>query len=254
MRLKILVFTLLILISTQGFSQIENSFEAGIHLGVASFQTDYGEKGDFKSGVTGNIGFAIGTAFYMNFFSRKNEWNSRAEWLAQHVKLKGEISYMRADLQHYIDGDSPTALQLQAMHGSSSVVNAGFVTEYHFMDLTSFGANFGNSFSPFVGLGAMVNFSHPTFESSLGNYLTDPTILPERYRTDAIFTEPETTFSVVMSVGTRINTGGNSDIIIDSRWQYFTSNKVDGLDPKVPANKHNDWMYYLSLGYVFYLN
>ncbi len=254
MRLKVLFLSVLFLMSFQSFSQSENGFEAGIHLGVASFQTDYGEKGDFKSGVTGNVGFAIGTAFYMNFFSRKHGWSSEADWLAQHIKIKGELSYLRADLEHFIEGDSETAIQLQAMHGTSSIVNVGVTGEYHFLDLTNFSIKDGTTFSPFVGLGAVVNFSKPTFESSLGNYLTDPTILPEKYRTDAIFTDPETVFSILMSVGTRISVNYSSDIVIDSRWQYFTSNKIDGLDPKDDSNKHNDWMYYLSVGYVFYLN
>ena len=140
------------------------------------------------------------------------------------------------------------------MHGSSSVVNLGAVVEYHFNDLTAFGTEYGSKFSPFVGFGAMMNFSKPTFESSLGNYLSDPSILPVKYRSNAIYTDPETVFSVLMSVGTRINVGAKSDIVIDSRWQYFTSNKIDGLDPKVDENKYNDWMYYLSMGYVFYLN
>ncbi|HHB52099.1 MAG TPA: hypothetical protein ENK75_03520, partial [Saprospiraceae bacterium] len=242
MRFKILLLSALFSVNFHSFSQnslqLENSFEAGIHLGVASFQTDYGERGDFKSGVTGNIGFAIGAAFYMNFFSRQYEWNAKSDWLADHIKLKGEFSYLRADLEHFIEGDSPTAIQLQAMHGSSSVVNLGAIVEYHFLNLTSFGSSYGNTYSPFVGLGAMMNFSKPTFESSLGDYLTDPSILPLKYRSNAIYTDPETVFSVLMSVGTRINVGRTSDIVIDSRWQYFTSNKIDGLDPKDDANKY----------------
>jgi len=245
----ILIF--LLFFNILGFSQKEMSFEAGVNLGVASFQTDYGERGDIKSSLTGNIGFALGASFYMNFFDRDVKWNTTADWLAAHIKLKGEISYLKANLEHHLDDASEDLL---AMSGTASIVNLGVVVEYHFLDLTKFSVNNNSFLSPFVGVGAMLNFSKPAFESSLGDYLTNPSILPEKYRTDAIFTDSETVFSVLLLAGTRIKAGYNSDIVIDSRWQYFSSNKIDALDPEHFSNKYNDWMYFLSVGYVFYLN
>jgi hypothetical protein len=42
---------------------------------------------------------------------------------------------------------------------------------------------------------------------------------------------------------------------LDSRWQHFFSDKIDGLDaPKDPANKYNDTMIYVNLGIVYTFN
>lgn len=243
MRLKAIVLsTILSLFFLIGHSQSDKSYEVGVNLGVASFQTDYGQRGDLST-LTGNIGFAFGAAAYLNFFDRDVRWNSEVDWVGQHLKVKAEISYLKAELEHHLDESSPETL---AMHGSSSIVNVGGVLEYHFLDLTRFSANNGeNKFSPFVGIGAMINFSNPTFETSLA--------LPDKY-IDHIFDEKETVLSVLISVGTRVSVGYNSAIVIDSRWQYFTSDKIDALDSNHFSDKHNDWMYFLSVGYVFFIN
>ncbi len=243
MRLKaILLSTLVSLSFVVGHSQTDTSFEVGINLGVASFQTDYGQRGDMST-LTGNIGFAFGAAAYMNFFDSSVEWNSKANWASQHLKVKAEISYLKAELEHHLESSDEEIL---AMHGSSSLVNLGGVLEYHFLDLTRFSTNIAeNKFSPFVGIGAMVNFSKPTFETSLD--------LPAKY-VGHIYDDPETVFSVLFSFGTRVSVGYKSSIVLDSRWQYFTSDKIDALDSEHFSNKHNDWMYFLSVGYVFFIN
>ena len=49
--------------------------------------------------------------------------------------------------------------------------------------------------------------------------------------------------------------------MLDSRWEYYFSDKVDGLDPSfenngivpVPENKANEWIYWLNIGYIYYI-
>ena len=50
--------------------------------------------------------------------------------------------------------------------------------------------------------------------------------------------------------------------MLDSRWQYYFSDWVDGLNPgidqnevrPVPENKSNDWIYWINIGYIYYLD
>ncbi len=258
MRIKTFLsvtFVMLFYISIQ--SQISLSYEAGFNVGMASFQTDYGERGDFQSGVSGNIGASTAATFYLNFFNRYGLWNERYEWFTSHFKVKTEISYMQAKLEHfgkYVDAGTPAADQLKAMHGTSSIINTGTTLEYHLYDTYEFSVNRERLLDPYVGIGALVTFSKPTFEYDLGDYEADPSILFPKYQNNAIFTDSEVTGSMLFSAGTRIKASDKADIVIDTRWQYFFSNKIDALDPKDSSNQFNDWLYSLTVGYVYLIN
>ncbi len=248
--------TVMVLFSLSVQSQISLSYEAGFNVGMASFQTDYGERGDFQSGFSGNMGVATSASFYINFFGKSGLWNDRAEWISSHMKVKAEVSYMQAKLEHfgkYVETETSDAEELKAMHGTSSVINTGAILEYHFMDIYYYNVNRNQTLDPYIGIGALATFSKPTFEYDLGDYEANPSILLPPYQ-NAIYTDSETTGSLAFSVGTRIKATEKSDIVIDSRWQYFFSNKIDALDPEISANKFNDWAYSLTVGYVFYLN
>lgn len=256
MQPKFLTLVLLSLLSVGVFSQ-SFSFEAGFNLGTASFQTDYGQRGDFKSGVTGNMGLAVGGAVYMNFFGKAGLWNDRADIISTHFKLKGEVSYMKANLEHfgsYVEETSTESLKLKATHGSTSVLNTGITFEYHFNDIANFSSKRNQVLDPYIGIGGLISYSKPTFESDLGDYKSDPSLLPTVYQNDAVFTDPSTSFSALFSLGSRIKAGEKGDFVVDARWQMFTSNTVDGLDPKLNANKFNDWAFAATVGYVFYFN
>lgn len=251
----ILSMTFVMLFSISIQSQISLSYEAGFNVGMASFQTDYGERGDFQSGFSGNMGVSTSATFYLNFFNRTGLWNERYEWLTSHFKVKSEVSYMQAKLEHFgFEGGTPETDQLKAMHGTSSIINTGITIEYHFLDLYNFNVNRQQMLSPYIGIGALATFSSPTFEFDAGDYVANPSLLPPKYQDNAIFTEPETTGSMVFSAGTRIKATDRADIVIDSRWQYFFSNKIDALDPIDSSNKFNDWLYSLTVGYVYIIN
>ena len=250
------VFLLLISLSSTN-AQSYLSYEGGFNVGLASFQTDYGERGDFQSGVTGNMGMAVGGIFYVNFFSGNGLWSDRAEYFSSHFKVKGEVSYMKAKLEHfgkYVDGTGITADKLKAMHGTSSLLNIGATMEYHFKDIQYFSFKRNDVLDPFVGLGLAYNYSKPTVVSDLGDYQTNPSVLIPKYQTDAVYVDPLNTYSMLFSAGTRINAGERGDFILDMRWQYFLSDKIDGISPNDSSNKYNDWLYSLSVGYVYFIN
>jgi len=260
----ILVFTkravflfLFSLFFTKGQAQLGNSFDIGVTLGVTSVQSDYGERGDIRSGVIGNIGFASSLILYKNFYDKNVNWNSRANWLEDHIKLKAEVSYYKANLHHfgtYSEGSSHSANLLRAMHGTSSVINFGGLVEHHFFSLTNYNSYATDRFfSPYFSFGGMLGISKASVSSDFGDYTTDPSLLISAYQNNAIYTEQLTVGSVVFGLGTRIKIGEYSDLVFDTRWQSYFSDRIDGLKPRIDANKHLDWTYSMSLGLVIAL-
>lgn len=256
MSLKILITSFFIVIPFVFFAQDGMSFEGGLMGGVSSYQTDYGQRYEIKSGITGNLGPVASGVLYMNFFDYQITWWNKANWVPMHLKLKLETSYTGGDLQHYgayVEQNSLTAEKLRDMHGSISMFNIGFSTEYHINDLTyAYHVN-APKFNPYIGIGTMMVFSNPTFTSDRGDYLLDPTVLPEKYQVDAIFPDKQITGSAFVSLGSRFRGGDLGFFIIEYRWHYFFSNQVDGLDPKHISNKFQDTMFQIQAGFVFYI-
>src|SRR5690606_30474237 len=104
-----------------------------------------------------------------------------------------------------------------------------------------------------------VNFS-PTATTSYGTgkIKDNNNLIPKYY--NSFQNEAGSTWAVVGSVGFRYKLNNISDLILDSRWEYYFSDYVDGLNPTpennggtpVPENKSNDWIYWLNVGYIFY--
>jgi hypothetical protein len=252
MRFKLFILTSVFFLSYQlAKAQINANFEASLNLGLASFQTDYGERGDFKSGVSGNVGFAVGGSLYVNFFNTDPSITGDPNWMQRHLKLKLEASYLSAKLEHfglYKEENSHNGNLLENMKGSTSVINFGTILEYHPFVIPDFVPGISRKLSPYLGLGVMGGYAMPSVE-------TDQSKLIEAYqggtnRTDAT---PFLTYSLIPSAGVRFRFDSGQVIMLDMRWQYFNSDFVDGLNPNddLVPNKHNDWLYYLNIGYVF---
>ena len=255
---KFVVLSLILFLLTSNSSaQIGNSFDVGVSFGAISIQSDYGERGNINSGLTGNIGYTTSIVLYKNFYDREVYWNTRSEWIQEHLKLKAEVRFFKTNLKHfgsYSEGDSDAAVLLRAMHGSSSVINFGGGIEYHFISLTDFLSDNQNQiFSPYVSVGGMFGLSKATVSSDLGNIEGNPSLLITAYQDNAIYTEREQVVSLVFGVGTRIKMSRNTDLILDTRWQDYFSDRVDGLAPTLDANKYSDWTYAMSVGIVTYL-
>lgn len=242
-------------------AQDKNSHELGFIFGSASFTTDYGERYDFNANVGGNVGPGFGLIYYINFTDYRYRWNQRTNYFSEHFRVRGEFSYMSAKLEHfgqYAEEDSYAGEQLRAMHGKTQLFNLGAQMEFHIVDIVDFGSRRipRLKFSPYLSLGVMADFYNPSLESDLGDWKQDPSVLYPKWAVPgAVNTEAGITASITGGIGTRFKVGEYSDLLLESRWQYFLSNWVDGLNAKDdPANKYNDWLLYIHVGYVYYLN
>lgn len=254
--MRLIIFTLLFLTHIFMGAQSDTNIEASLNLGLASFQTDYGERGDLKSGVTGNVGFAIGASVYINFFSFDPMRSVSPSWGQRHLKLKAEVSYLTARLDHFgerIEEGQQYVNVFKNMHGTSKVINFGAILEYHPFVIPDFVPGTRRKMSPYFGGGIMAGYSMPTLESDLGNWESNPSVLVPAYLGDAIDVDPLLTMSLVASMGVRYKLDDDSAIMLDFRWQYFTSDYIDALNPikEMVDNKNNDWLSYLNIGYVY---
>ncbi len=263
-RILLLVFFFLICSKQEVYSQFGFSHEVGIITGPVAFYSDYGVRNDFETN-SGNIGFGIGLIHYINFSYRADcNCYTRDTFFNDHFKVRNEIDYHKTNLQHFgkwVDPDrtSITADQLRAMKGSTTVFDIGSQLEYFPLSIRDFSAG-AFKIAPFMSFGIhWVNYD-PEVYSELGA-LNTPITTPPKY-INSFQQEGDSTWSVVGSIGIRYKLTPLSDLMLDSRWQYYFSNWVDGLNPSlenngtvpVPENKANDWIYWLNIGYIYYLD
>ena len=248
MRFKLFILLAVsFVLSNKLHAQSQGNLEGSINLGLASFQTDYGERGDIRSSLTGNIGFAVGGSLYLNFFNKDPLYGSDPNWSQRHLKLKLEGSYLRANLEHFIDTDVR-----KYMKGRASVINFGGILEYHPFVIPDYIPEKERKTSPYLGIGVMGGYSMPTEKDSGLLQAYQPYTDKDGEAQIPVITDSFFTYSLVLSTGIRYKLDDASAIMLDMRWQYFDSDYIDGLSPN-PAlvkNIHNDWLYYLNVGYV----
>jgi len=262
-----LLFSLFLLlgISNKANAQYGFSHEIGAIAGPVAFQSDYGERHDFSTNL-GNTGVGIGLIHYINFsYTAECDCYSPETYFNDHFKLRSELSYNKTELEHFGEWVSPertslAANQLRAMKGSTSVTNLGAQLEYFPLSIRDFSATIG-SLGPFISLGAQFSYYNAEAHSTLGPLGTPLTTYPKYLtptddRKYGFSTEGGSVWSIVSSVGTRYKLAPLSDLMIDLRFQYYFSDWVDGLKPN-PAlykeNKANDWLVWLNVGYIYYL-
>lgn len=244
--------------------QWDFSNEVGIVTGPVAFYSDFGQRNNFDTNSK-NVGFGIGLVHYLNFaYSSDFNIYTQNSYFNDHFKVRTELDYHKTELEHYgrwvaPDQTSLFADQLRAMSASVSVFDIGSRLEYYPLSIRAFQAN-GYKLMPFINIGIhWVNFNTEV-NSTLGP-LNSPISTPVKYY-NSFHQGSGSTFSAVGSVGVRYKIGQFSDIMLDSRWQFYFSDSVDGLNPTfenngvrpVPENKSNDWIYWLSVGYVYYIN
>lgn len=230
------------------YSQTDSSIEFGLSTGVSVLKTDYFEEEGFINDLTENSGLMLGVIAYFNVFN-----NSKSElshnWANQHLKLRGELSYQRANLNHYnIASNSP----LKNMHGVASILNLGTVMEYYPLSLPDF-ITINKKTRPFISLGIFADYSKPSVELDTGDWENNPSLLIESYRGEALNVDSKLALSLLFSGGIRYNFNENSALLFDIRWQSFSTDYIDAIKPEVSGNKHNDWLYSINIGYMFTL-
>ena len=249
---KILIVLLFFPLSNS-FAQLELSHEIGVSFGPVTMQTDYGERHHLPSSTATSFGVAF--SHYLSFYGSNYNWRNGASFFSDHFKLKTEISfYTNTNLEHkgsFVENStSAFADQLRAMKGSTKLFNIGTQLEYYFNNLEDYGLLFNddNKFAPYISAGVQFNSFDPDLTNDNGTLNVNT--LPEIYQNDAVFLEKDNTFSLTLSLGTRYKMN-NFDLVLDARWQYFLSNKIDGLDADFNGNKFNDTLIYFSFGAVF---
>ncbi|MDP3353091.1 MAG: glutamate dehydrogenase [Flavobacteriaceae bacterium] len=255
--IKYLIF-LLFFINLNSSAQTGYSHEVGVYIGAPSFQTDYGQRNHFMSNVGGNIGNSFGIIHYLQFSDYKYEWYGRGTFFSEHFKIRTEVSFAKSDLKHYgkwVEDDPKRDLDdyLRAMHGTTSMINVGSQLEFYYRDLVDYGLRYYNwNYSPYVGLGVQANFYKPTIISDLGDWKQDPKLIRKWGEPGAANDEAGITASITLNSGTRISLGRNTDLFLETRWHYYLTNWVDGLNAKDdPANKYNDWMFLVQVGFIY---
>lgn len=267
--IKILTPILICFLIANASAQDKSSHEIGIITGISSFTTDYGKRNEFNSNVGGNYGHGFGLVYYFTFTDYRYRWNQRTNYWQEHFKVRAEFSYLKAYLDHFGKWKDATdangeltlgAQKLRAHHGRTVVFNLGAQLEFHLVDIVDFGSRRipHLKWSPYMSVGLFVDFYNPQIWSERGDWKEQGVLYPKWDHVlypKASRDSHGTTMSVSWGIGTRRKLGEYSDILIESRWQYFFSNYVDGLnaDPD-PANKYNDWLVWLHVGYVYYLN
>ena len=262
--IKIATPLLFLVVSFGSQAQSEKSHEIGFIVGSSSFTTDYGQRNNFKANVGGNVGVGIGVIYYLNFTDYRYRWNLRTSYFAEHFRVRAEASYMSAELKHYgeyVESPGEWGDRLRAHTGKTYLMNLGAQMEFHWVDIVDFGSRRipDLKWSPYISAGAFVDYYNPSIKSTYGTgNWEDPGVLFPKWDNNlnpgAAKDEAGITMSATFGVGTRYKLGEYSDLLIESRWQYFFSNYVDGLNAKVPENKYNDWLLWVHIGYVYYLN
>lgn len=122
----------------------KKTHEIAVSFGISDFTTDYGQRFDSNSNLTANFGIGFGIIHYLTFTDYRYRWNHQTSYWAEHFKIRSEISYHSADLQHYgkwikiiggVEGE-----KLRAMHGKARTWHIGSAVEFHFVDINDFGS------------------------------------------------------------------------------------------------------------------
>ena len=253
-RAIFILITILSLWSGKAFAQLNISHELGILTGPAGFFTDYGERWNVRNNLE-NEGFGVGLVHYMNFAFRP-ECSCRPTKLffTKHFRIRTEIDYMRSNLDHYgpvAAKNTEGGRQLRAMHGSTELYQAGLALEYHFFGIKE-ARDFATLFAPYITLGVHYVHYNPDAYSDLGP-LDSPKVLFPTFE-NGVFLESGNTFAIIGSGGVRYRLGRYNDLMLEARAHYYDTDKLEGLDVQAPQNKFNDFVLWLGIGYVYYLN
>ncbi|WP_264553138.1 THC0290_0291 family protein [Flavobacterium sp. N2038] len=260
--LKPIIITLFAIlgISTTATAQSDIAQEIGIFAGPVTLQSDFGERNNFDTNV-GNTGFGIGIIHFINFSAA----NNHETFFSEHFKVRSELSFSKTDLQHFgrwveKKPANLTINQLKGMSASSTVFGLGSQLEFSFIKIHDFENNVG-SFSPYLSAGIMINYYSSKIGSSLGD-ITLPHITPGKYLTPSdgrphgFSSETGIAASITGGLGVHYKLTTMSDLMFETRFQMFTSDWIDGLNPNkdiYKENKSNDWQVWFNFGYIYYL-
>lgn len=269
-------FCVFILYQTSN-AQLGFSHELGVIAGPVQFRSDYGSRNEGKTNF-GNSGIGVGLVHYLNFSYRADcNCYTTDTYFNDHFKLRNEVSWNKTNLNHIgewvgADNITPDADKLRAHSGVAENFDVGTQIEFFPFSIRDF-QGFAYSLAPYVSLGVHYTTSSPQAFTSYGDgniynenniysfWYRDPSFLPDlppgtplSDRQYPIDDSKHSTWSVVSSVGFRYKLTKLSDLLVDLRWQYYFNDWVDGLNHELSFNQNNDWLVWLNVGYIFYLD
>jgi len=260
LNFKKLPLLFLLLASVQsGFSQLGFSHEVGAIFGPVQFRSDFGSRNDEGTNF-GNSGIGIGLVHYINFSYRADcNCYSTDTYFNDHFKVRSEISWNKTNLEHSgewvaPDRTSANADKLRAHTGVAENFDIGMQLEYFPLSIRDF-QSFSYRFAPFVSLGAHFTSSNPKVETSYGDQnVLNANNFCSAWDPGSVNAESSSAWSVVSSVGVRYKLDVMSDLMLDLRWQYYFSDTIDGLDHQLSYNRNSDWLVWLNVGYIYYID
>lgn len=224
------------------FTKAQTNHEVGIFMGPTFMQTDYGEGGEFSS-TAKNLGFGF-TFAYVADFSEGN-----AGFFAQHLKLRVEASYMKANLEYdgaAIEGGwEPEQKDLyRSMKGDTKTFSFGISPEIHLFKIEDF-----KLFQPYLVGGISYVSANPSLKST-----TDlPTIYTDGGEDQNVFMYHQSLYSYNAGAGARLQFD-NIAIVLEGRFVRFSNDRVEGLDSDIEGDKHEDSLVKINLGVLFNIN
>lgn len=260
--LKPVIITLFAIfgITTTATAQSNLAQEIGIFAGPVALQSDFGQRNNFDTNV-GNTGYGIGIMHFINFSAARNHEN----FFTEHFKVRSDLSFTRTDLTHFGKwaDRKPANLfskQLKGMSASSTILGLGSQLEFSIIKIHDFENTVG-SFSPYVSVGFQVNYYSAKINSNLGD-ISLPGITPGKYLTPSdgrphgFSSENGIAASITGGLGVHYKLTKMSDLMFETRFQSFSSDWIDGLNPNkdlYKENKSNDWQVAFNFGYIYYL-
>ena len=232
--------------------------DIGAFVGSTSLQTDYGQRGNFASEWNNN-GLSFSVAHYLSFYNRTLRWDPN-NVLHNHLMVKTEIQYLNnAKLGHHgkwAQKQSYGGEQLRAMKGTLRMLSIGSSLEYYLHPLEEFVYPYSNIwFNPYFTFGFRYSSYTNGLSSDLGDWQQDITVLPQKYTLqNALDIGSGNAFSLALGLGTRFKVAPKIDLVAQFNYQYFFSDKIDGLQAQVFENKNNEWLVNIQFGIVYHLN
>lgn len=222
--------------------------EIGVVAGPLAFFSDYGLRYNMETN-TGNTGWGVGLVHYMNFAYRADcNCYTTDTYFNDHFKIRSEIDYHQTQLRHFGELVSKYD-ELSGMIGSSTVTEIGAHLEWHPFSIRDYTA-YAYPFVPFFSLGANFVAFKPTARSTLGPLEEN---LFHAFE-GGVNVESSSTWSIVGGAGARYRLGNSNDIVANAQWRYYFTDFLDGLGHEAPQNKFNDVIFWLNIGYIYYIN
>jgi len=268
-NIKKLFIPFALLLSMQlSYSQLGFSHEVGIIAGPVAYQSDFGIRSDSDTN-SGNTGIGLGVVHYINFSYRADcSCYTADKYFNDHFKIRSEISWNKTKLEHFgrwvaSDKTSDESGKLRGHAGEAQNWDIGMQLEFFPKSIRDFSAGI-YSFAPFASLGMHYVSYNPSVSTDYDNSdllnpndvgnIDDPNNFYSPWDPGSVSDNSGTAWSIVSSIGTRYKLSTLSDLMIDLRFQLFFSDWTDGLNHQLTSNKSDDWLVWLNIGYIYYLD